>query len=135
MINKSLRLKIVIVIFLSIGFPITGCKTTPQKPVQLTPAQIKIESGKSHFENGEYGLAEDHFLDETIWNKNDPAQIESLKYLGFIYCVTERISLCRHSFYKALQLDPTFELTTAESTHPLWGPEFLVAQSGLNGDQ
>ncbi|WP_053094230.1 TssQ family T6SS-associated lipoprotein [Cellvibrio sp. pealriver] len=109
----------------------TGCSTTQTKPTQASPAQIKLEIGKNNFQNGEYGIAETNLLDSAIWQGDKSEQVESLKYLAFIYCVTERITLCRHSFYKALQLNPEFELTPAESTHPLWGPEFIVAQSGL----
>lgn len=112
-----------------------GCQTTPKQAPQATPAQLKLETGKVSFQNGEYGAAESAFLDASIWQGEKNLQVESLKYLAFIYCVTERVTLCRHSFYKALQLDPGFELTSAESTHPLWGPEFVVAQSGLNGNQ
>ncbi len=108
-----------------------GCKTTQIKPAAPSPAQIKLGIGKSNFQNGEYGIAEANFLDSEIWQGDTAEQVESLKYLAFIYCVTERITLCRHSFYKALQLNPGFELTSAESTHPLWGPEFIVAQSGM----
>jgi len=118
----------------SICFALGGCKTTQQKPIQLTPAQIKMDAGKASFQNGEYGAAEVNFLDASIWQGDKTYQVESLKHLAFIYCVTDRITLCRHSFYKAIQLDPGFELTAAESTHPLWGPEFVVAQSGLNGN-
>lgn len=107
-----------------------GCKTTQQKTPVQSPAQIKLDAGKAHFQNGEYGAAESALLDKSIWTGDQRSQVESLKYLAFIYCVTERITLCRHSFYKALQLDPAFELTSAESTHPLWGPEFVLAQGG-----
>lgn len=116
------------------GLLLSGCNTTQQKPQELTPSQIKLEAGKTNFQNGEYGAAETDFLDSSIWQDNKSTQVESLKYLAFIYCVTDRVTLCRHSFYKALQLDPTFELTSAESTHPLWGPEFIVAQSGLGSN-
>lgn len=120
---------------LTISLLLTGCNSTPQKPIELTPAQIKFSTGTSHYQNGEFGLAEKNLLDSSIWNSPNDVQVESLKYLAFIYCVTERVSLCRHSFYMALQLDPGFELSPAESTHPLWGPEFILAQSGLNGIQ
>lgn len=132
-ISATKKMFALLCIISSIILVLGGCTTTPQKPVQLTPAQIKLELGKTHFQNGEYGAAESAFLDTSIWQGEKPLQVESLKHLAFIYCVTERITLCRHTFYKALQLDPGFELTSAESTHPLWGPEFIVAQSGLNG--
>ena len=113
---------------------VSGCKTTSQKPAALTPSQTKVEAGKNSFQSGEYGAAESLFLDASIWQDSKELQVESLKYLAFIYCITERVTLCRHSFYKALQLNPSFELTPAESTHPLWGPEFIVVQSGLKGN-
>lgn len=128
-LNKS---AIIIVAMACLLF--SGCKTTSQKIVVLSPSQIKLEAGKNSFQIGEYGAAESSFLDTSIWQDKKEVQIESLKYLAFIYCITERVTLCRHSFYKALQLNPNFELTPAESTHPLWGPEFVVAQSGLKGN-
>lgn len=121
---------------LTLAFPsliLSGCANKPAPTPLLTPAQVKVGAGRSHFHNGEYGSAENDFLDYRIWNGDTESKVESLKYLAFIYCVTERVTLCRHSFYKALQLNPGFELTAAESTHPLWGPEFIVAQSGING--
>lgn len=130
--NLVLKRKLRAVIYTSIlAFSLSGCATKPLP--ELTAAQLKVEAGKSLYHSGEYGAAESNFFDASIWNGDAPSKIESLKYLAFIYCVTERVTLCRHSFYKALQLDPSFELSAAESTHPLWGPEFIVAQSGLNG--
>lgn len=117
----------------AIGVLVTGCVITPTKPLQKTEGQIKLDAGKSSFQQGEYGMAENALLDEAIWQDDKITQVESLKYLAFIYCVTERVTLCRHSFYKALQLNPSFELTTAERTHPLWGPEFVATQSGFTG--
>lgn len=132
--NFVLKIKLIIAICLSVlTIGLSGCATKPTPAPQLTAAQVKVEAGKSHFHSGEYGSAESDFLDASIWSGDTLSKVESLKYLAFIYCVTERVTLCRHSFYKALQLDPGFELTAAESTHPLWGPEFIVAQSGLNG--
>lgn len=132
--NLAFKTKLIVVTGLSIlAMGLNGCATKPAPAPQLTAAQIKVEAGKSHFHSGEYGSAESDLLDTSIWSGDTPSKVESLKYLAFIYCVTERVTLCRHSFYKALQLDPGFELTPAESTHPLWGPEFIVAQSGLNG--
>lgn len=132
--NLILKIKLIAAINFSIlAMGLNGCATKPAPAPQLTAAQLKVEAGKSYFHSGEYGSAESEFLNANIWSGDTPSKVESLKYLAFIYCVTERVTLCRHSFYKALQLDPGFELSTAESTHPLWGPEFIVAQSGLNG--
>lgn len=132
--NSTIKIKTIVIVSLSIlAIGLSGCVSKPAPAPQLTQAQLKVEAGKSHFHSGEYGSAETNFLDASIWKGGAASKIESLKYLAFIYCVTERVTLCRHSFYKALQLDPGFELTAAESTHPLWGPEFVVAQSGLNG--
>jgi len=132
--NFDKKINIIVAMSLSmLAIGLSGCAAKPIPAPQLTAAQLKVEAGKSHFHSGAYGSAESDFLDTSIWSGDPASKVESLKYLAFIYCVTERVTLCRHSFYKALQLDPGFELSAAESTHPLWGPEFIVAQSGLNG--
>ena len=115
---------------------LSGCAVQEKKSgsdLAKNEATLKLESGKSYFHAGNYSQAESDLLNTIIWQASPKTRVESLKYLAFIYCVTDRVTLCRHSFYKALQLDPTFKLSPAESTHPLWGPEFIVALSGQNG--
>ncbi|BFM19647.1 TssQ family T6SS-associated lipoprotein [Gilvimarinus japonicus] len=93
-------------------------------------AEQKLERGKSHFHAGNYNQAETDLIGATTWHATSGTQLVALKYLAFTYCVTDRATLCRHAFNKALQLDPRFELSEAEVTHPLWGPQFKLARNG-----
>ncbi|MFP5418122.1 MAG: TssQ family T6SS-associated lipoprotein [Gammaproteobacteria bacterium] len=51
-------------------------------------------------------------------------KVAAHKYLAFMHCAQSREKACREEFRKALELDPDFQLTAAESGHPLWGPVF-----------
>ncbi|WP_245983134.1 TssQ family T6SS-associated lipoprotein [Trinickia fusca] len=55
-------------------------------------------------------------------------RVEAHKLMAFSYCVIGRITLCRVEFERVLQLDPHFELSTAEKGHPIWGPAFEAAR-------
>jgi hypothetical protein len=57
------------------------------------------------------------------------SQVEARKYLAFIHCVSGREMECADEFKKALELDPNFELQTAEAGHPLWGPVYRSVKS------
>src|SRR5699024_4773734 len=76
------------------------------------------------YEKGYYDNAEARLLDETLWQGSWQTQAEASKYLAFIYCITEREQLCRHAFERAMHLDLSFTLSTAEASHPLWGPQY-----------
>lgn len=54
----------------------------------------------------------------------DSDKVAAHKYLAFMHCAQSREKACRDEFRKALTLNPDFELTPAESGHPLWGPVF-----------
>lgn len=51
-------------------------------------------------------------------------KVAAHKYLAFMHCAQSREKACRDEFRKALELNPGFELTPAESGHPAWGPVF-----------
>ena len=59
----------------------------------------------------------------------DSDKVAAHKYLAFMHCAQSREKLCRDEFRKALELDPKFELTPAESGHPSWGPVFKALKS------
>ena len=104
-------------------------ETEEQKAMRLAVATL--EQGKSQFHSGDYDAAEATLLSDVLWAVDDAAlQVEALKYLGFNYCVSDRPTQCRHAFYRALLINPRFRLSNAESTHPLWGPEFQKARNG-----
>jgi hypothetical protein len=111
----------------------SGCRShleAPPAPL-ANDTQVNAEStfaeGLRLYEAGHYYLAEEQFLSPPLWAGDTQVQLKALKYLAFGYCVTERPIQCRFAFDRALQIDPTFHLGTAEASHPLWGPVFVQA--------
>ncbi|WP_152225224.1 TssQ family T6SS-associated lipoprotein [Pseudomonas sp. SCB32] len=113
----------------------SGCKNRIEAPPAPAPneTQVRAENtfneGMRLYEGGHYYLAEAQFLSPDIWAVDTEVQLKALKYLAFSYCVTERPIQCRFAFERALQIDPSFHLESAESGHPLWGPVFTLAAS------
>lgn len=111
----------------------SGCRShleaPPAPPADDTQANAEstFAEGLRLYEAGHYYLAEEHFLSPALWAGDTQVQLQALKYLAFSYCVTERPIQCRFAFDRALQIDPTFHLGTAEASHPLWGPVFVLA--------
>lgn len=91
----------------------------------LRKAEKELSLGIRAYEDGDYrnstrllqsALAADLFLTSD--------QVAAHKYLAFMHCAQSREKACRDEFRKALALNPDFQLTPAESGHPLWGPVF-----------
>jgi len=53
-----------------------------------------------------------------------PEQASARKHLAFIHCLGNRNLQCREEFRKAMEIDPKFDLTSAEAGHPVWGPVY-----------
>lgn len=118
---------------------LAGCaKEKPLPPPTPTAeeiaAQQREERGKQSlmegirlYQGGNYFMAENKFLAPEIWEASTGTQLQALKYLAFSYCVTERNAQCRYAFERALQIDPSFRLDSAEDGHPQWGPAFQQA--------
>lgn len=88
-------------------------------------AKRYLEKGVSEYEAGNYVNAK-NALQGVLANQY-ATQNEKLwanKYLAFIYCVSGDQKLCRDHFRDALKIKPNFELTAAETGHPMWGPVF-----------
>ncbi|MGP9825625.1 TssQ family T6SS-associated lipoprotein [Ectopseudomonas khazarica] len=113
---------------------LSGCATKepPPPPPPPSPEQVRaqqtLEEGIRLYQGGHYYMAEQQFLTPEVWAGDQPIQLQSLKYLAFSYCVTQRPKQCRFAFERALQIDPSFQLDSAEQGHPLWGPVFTQAQ-------
>ncbi len=88
-----------------------------------------LAAGIAEYESAAYAQAERALLSPEIWAASDVTKVSALKHLAFIYCVTERPTLCGQSFERALQLDPDFDLAVSERSHPLWGPQFRAAKA------
>lgn len=112
-----------------------GCQTmstlnpfkcvSPQNGGMSTPAAKKLNYGVLSYEEGNYQasiMALQGVLDASLSGK--PEQVKAYKYLAFIQCVSGREAMCRDYFKKALELDPNFNLDSAEAGHPIWGPVF-----------
>lgn len=53
------------------------------------------------------------------------------KHLAFIHCISGREADCRDEFGKALEVDPSFDLSAAEAGHPIWGPVYRDVRAKL----
>jgi Tfp pilus assembly protein PilF len=95
-----------------------------------TPTDKKLNYGVLSFEEGNYQastMALQGVLETALSGK--PEQVKAYKYLAFIQCVSGREAMCRDYFKKALEIDPNFNLDTAEAGHPIWGPVFRSVKS------
>ena len=55
-------------------------------------------------------------------------QVQAHKLLAFVYGVTGKASQCYIEFAKALDIDPSFQLSPAEKSHPTWGRMYELAR-------
>lgn len=95
-------------------------------------AEQNLSSGIQAYEDGEYGYAArllQNALSAELLLISD--QVAAYKYLAFIHCAQAREEPCRIAFRKALQLNPRFELSAAESGHPSWGPVFRSVKQSM----
>jgi len=91
----------------------------------LRKAERDLSLGIRAYEDGDYKnstrLLQSALASELFLNSD---KVAAHKYLAFMHCAQSREKACRDEFRKALELDPKFELTPAESGHPVWGPVF-----------
>jgi Tfp pilus assembly protein PilF len=118
-------------------FLLGACSSAPVRDLGLDKyaprkAEQELSYGIRSYEDGNYKTAARSLqlaLDMGLTFQSD--QISAHKYLAFIHCVSDREKQCRDEFKKALDLDPTFDLSTSEAGHPIWGPVFR----GLKAEQ
>ncbi|WP_341679327.1 TssQ family T6SS-associated lipoprotein [Niveibacterium sp. SC-1] len=55
-------------------------------------------------------------------------QVQAHKLLAFVYGATGKASQCYLEFAKALDIDPGFQLSPAEKSHPTWGRMYELAR-------
>ena len=117
---------------------LAGCASGPASEItnpfaglfQGSRAEQALSAGIKQFEEGEYADATKSLqsaLDLGLAGESD--QTKAHKYLAFIHCVSGRQRPCRDEFRKALDINPSMELETAETGHPIWGPEFRSAKA------
>ena len=108
----------------------TGKKgeTTSGKIAVICPsdnhAEVDLNRGIKNYEDGDYAGASGMLQHALLDGLSSTNQSRAYKYLAFIHCVSDRIKQCQDAFKKALEVDPGFELQSAEAGHPVWGPVF-----------
>ena len=116
---------------------IGGCSFTQPKPAPIIelgltqnqtaiarPAEQILQTGLKQYDQGQYKRAASTLQQAIDSGLAPSSQVIAHKHLAFIYCISNRISLCRSEFGKAFGLDPRFDLAPAEVGHPQWGPVF-----------
>lgn len=119
-----------VVVLLCGALLMTACATPIVRDAGLDRLAIRkaeqdLSAGIRAYEDGNYKnstrLLQSALSAGLILNSD---KVAAHKYLAFMHCAQSREKACRDEFRKALALDPDFELTPAESGHPLWGPVF-----------
>lgn len=95
----------------------------------LTDVERRFAEGLGKYNDGSYADAIRIFREPVFKRAWPELQIKSLKYLAFSYCVNNNVNQCRATFVQLLRVDPAFELSSAESGHPGWGPIFKQAKA------
>jgi Tfp pilus assembly protein PilF len=83
-----------------------------------------FSTGLKQFDDGEYDAAAKSLQTALDRGLSPKEQVNAFKHLAFIHCANNRVAACREEFRKALTLDPSLELSSAEAGHPVWGPVF-----------
>ena len=111
-------------------------KESPPAPApipapKVTETQLREKAtqhftlGLRQYESGAYDDALKHLttsLDHGLLPRSE--QASARKHLAFIHCLANRNVQCREEFRKAMEIDPQFDLTSAEAGHPVWGPVY-----------
>src|SRR5690606_23426566 len=87
-------------------------------------AKRRLAEGIERYEAGDYVGAIRTLNAAEIAHASPAMRTQAEKYLAFSYCLTERRTLCREAFDRALAIDSKFRLQPAEAGHPLWGPVY-----------
>jgi Tfp pilus assembly protein PilF len=102
------------------------------KPADLNKGSSFYFTGITYYEEGEYADAEKNLKFALTLGLADPEDnIKAHKFLAFLYCTSERQTLCENEFKKAFEIDPGFTLSPAESGHPMWQPAYDKVKSQM----
>jgi Tfp pilus assembly protein PilF len=124
-----LRVKLLALAALAMVVALTGCVVPPaeQPPglidVTERPAEKALLGGIRAYEDAQYPTAEKLLIQSLQAGLASPRdRAAAHKHLAFIYCTSDRVSLCEAQFRAARVDDPAFTLSRAEAGHPQWGP-------------
>jgi tetratricopeptide (TPR) repeat protein len=125
-------------------FIMAGCafptKTTPSAPSieeitrqqRITRAQANLGDGLKKYERGSFDEAVNFFLAALDSGQLTLAeQLIARKHMAFVHCLGGREANCKEEFEKVIALDKKFDLSPAESGHPIWGPVYRLARTEI----
>ncbi|MGE0357620.1 MAG: TssQ family T6SS-associated lipoprotein [Burkholderiales bacterium] len=96
----------------------------------LAKAEQMLVDGLVKYEAGEFNEAL-ALLDAAFREglKETKDQVRALKHAAFSLCLLGRYPACRAEFLRIYEIDPAFDLTPAESGHPMWTKTFAGAKA------
>lgn len=96
-----------------------------QNPFAQNRGQSSLGTGIQQYREGNYKDALRSLQTALeLGLADDENRILARKHLAFIHCAGGRERLCREEFRKVLEINPKFNLSAAESGHPVWDPVF-----------
>ena len=96
-----------------------------QNPFAQNRGQSSLGTGIQQYREGNYKDALRSLQTALeLGLADDENRILARKHLAFIHCAGGRERLCRDEFRKVLEINPRFNLSAAESGHPVWDPVF-----------
>ncbi|WP_194723302.1 TssQ family T6SS-associated lipoprotein [Noviherbaspirillum malthae] len=118
---------------------VAGCAQLPQQAgsgstavLSSTEAQTRYQQGLSDYRENSHDTALIELnaaLASTQLTAQDAANAH--KHIAFIHCLNGRELQCREQFQALLKVDPKFDLTAAESSHPQWGPVWRSTKGAM----
>lgn len=119
----TIRLALILILAANLT---AGCSTGTFRDFFLvrSAGNSYLEEGVRNYEEGNYRTSARRLQFALEEGLSRPDRVKAHKYLAFIACVSGQQLTCREEFSIAFELDPKFELDTAEAGHPIWGPVY-----------
>jgi tetratricopeptide (TPR) repeat protein len=137
--NRALCLLVLGVVLLAACAPMTQPAPESPRVPQISDAELReratqnLAQGIEQYRAGKYPDATRSLRSSLEYGQlTRPEQGTAHKFLAFIHCVSGREADCRDEFRKSLEIDPAFDLTAAESGHPIWGPVYRDVRAKLS---
>jgi tetratricopeptide (TPR) repeat protein len=87
------------------------------------------------YEAGDFDAALKLFQEAIAAGLNKAGQIRALKHSAFCLCMFSGVAQCRGEFLKIFEIEPAFDLSPAESGHPMWSKTFELSRQTFREKQ
>lgn len=95
-------------------------------------AQAVIAEANKQFTAGDFKAAIVNLsTSKAIDFSSTATQVQAHKLLAFSYCITKKTAPCHAEAERVMLLDPGFQLSETERSHPMWGPAFEAARKKI----